>query len=79
MINVIGHYNNTFYLAIFPRRAHRPAAFYREDDHRILVSPAVVEMGGIIVTPSETDFNRLDASIIEAMYREVSLMPKRKS
>lgn len=40
-----------------------------------MVSPAVMEMGGIIVTPSETDFNRLDASAIEEMYREVSLMP----
>jgi hypothetical protein len=76
MINVIGRYvNDTFQLAIFPRRAHRPAAFFREDDQRILISPAVIEMGGMIVTPSETDFNRLTAEIIEAIYREVSLMP----
>ncbi|MBP1747463.1 MAG: putative cytosolic protein [Deltaproteobacteria bacterium] len=74
MINVISHYNNNnFRLVIFPRRAHRPAAFYREDDHRIMVSPAVMEMGGIIVTPSETDFNRLDALAIESIYREVSV------
>jgi hypothetical protein len=76
MINVIGHYmTDSFRLAIFPRRAHRPAAFFREDDQRILISPAVMEMGGMIVTPSEADFNRLNAEIIEAIYREVSLMP----
>jgi len=75
MINVIGHYmNSNFTLAVFPRRAHRPAAFFREDDQRIMVSPAVMEMGGIIVTPAESDFNRLDAETIEAIYREVSLM-----
>ncbi len=76
MINVIGHCSHgKLRLAVFPRRAHRPAAFFFEDDRRIMVSPAVMEMGGIIVTPSETDFNRLDASAIEEMYREVSLMP----
>lgn len=76
MINVIGHYmNNNFILSVFPRRAHRPAAFFREGDQRITVSPAVMEMGGVIVTPSETDFHRLDAKTIEAIYREVSVIP----
>lgn len=79
MVNVIGHYmNNNFILALFPRRAHRPAAFFREDDQRIMVSPAVMEMGGIIVTPSETDFHRLNAETIESIYREVSLMENSK-
>ena len=76
MLNIIGHYDDgTFRLVVFPRRAHRPAAFYRKDAHRIMVSPAVMEMGGMIVTPSETDFNRLDAETIQEIYREVSLMP----
>ena len=74
MINVIGLYmNSNFTLAVFPRRAHRPAAFFRQNDQRIMVSPAVMEMGGIIVTPSESDFDRLDSETIEAIYREVSL------
>lgn len=76
MINVIGRcIRDSFCLAVFPRRAHRPAAFFREDDQRIMVSPAVMEMGGMIVTPSETDFYRLNAEMIESIYREVSLMP----
>jgi hypothetical protein len=75
MINIIGHYSSRkFLLAVFPRRAHRPAAFFREDDSRIIISPAVMEMGGIMVTPSEVDFNRLDAPTIESIYREVSLI-----
>ena len=75
MINIIGHYSNgKFLVAVFPRRAHRPAAFFREDDRRIMISPAVMEMGGIMVTPSEADFNRLDAPTIESIYREVSLI-----
>lgn len=76
MMNIIGHYiNNNFSLAVFPRRQHRPASFFRKDAQKITVSPAVMEMGGIIVTPSEADFYRLDAQTIESIYREVSLMP----
>lgn len=64
----------TWRLLVFPRRVHRPAAFYRKDDGRVLVSPAVMEMAGIIVTPVERDFDRLDAAAIESLYREVSFI-----
>lgn len=57
---------------VFPRQKHRPDAFFREEDDRITVSPAVVEMAGIIITPFEKDFERLDATAIEDIYREVS-------
>ena len=30
-------------------------------------------MAGVLVTPVERDFNRLDAVAVEAIYREVSL------
>ncbi len=75
MVNVAGSFNgNTWRLLIFPRRAHRPAAFFKEGDERIVVSPAVMEMAGIIVTPVERDFERLEAETIRSIYREVSLM-----
>jgi hypothetical protein len=74
MINAAASFSGkTWRLLVFPRRAHRPAAFYRDGAHRIAVSPAVMEMGGIIVTPVERDFDRLDASTIQSIYREVSL------
>jgi hypothetical protein len=60
-------------LVIFPRRKHRPDAFFREGEDRIAVSPAVIEMGGILVTPLSKDFETLDASTVEGIYREVSL------
>jgi hypothetical protein len=74
MINIVAfHRNGRWRLAIFPRRAHRPAAFFREGDDRVVVSPAVVEMGGIIVTPLDRDFIRLSSTDVEGIYREVSL------
>lgn len=60
-------------LIVFPRRRHRPEAFFRTGDARVAVSPAVVEMGGILVTPFARDFERLDAAAVEAIYKEVSL------
>jgi hypothetical protein len=74
MVNLAGfHKGGKVILMIFPRRAHRPAAFFLPGDERIAVSPAVVEMGGIIVTPAVKDFIRLNAGIIEGIYREVSV------
>ncbi|OPY76338.1 MAG: hypothetical protein A4E64_01544 [Syntrophorhabdus sp. PtaU1.Bin058] len=74
MMNVAGFYREGVWrLIVFPRAKHRPDAFFREGDGRIVVSPAVVEMGGVIVTPMERDFERLDTEMVEAIYREVSL------
>ena len=58
---------------IFPRRKHRPDAFFREGDGRLVVSPGVIDMGGVLVTPVEKDFDRLDGASVEALYGEVSL------
>jgi ribosomal protein S18 acetylase RimI-like enzyme len=60
-------------LMIFPRRKHRPDAFFREGDARVVVSPGVIDMGGLLITPVEKDFERLDGEEVENIYREVSL------
>ena len=74
MINVAGFMEEgEWRILIFPRVKHRPDAFFREGDERIVVSPAVIEMCGVIVTPIERDFKRLDAHDIENIYQEVSL------
>jgi hypothetical protein len=74
MINTIGFHNGKkLCIVIFPRSRHRPDAFFREGDDRLMVSPAVVEMGGILVTPVEKDFGILNKSIAEGIFQEVSL------
>lgn len=74
MINIAARLDDqTFTVLAFPRQKHRPDVFFREGNDRIMVSPAVVEMAGIVVTPFEKDFERLDATTIEDIYREVSL------
>jgi ribosomal protein S18 acetylase RimI-like enzyme len=77
MMNIVGfHEERKWHLVIFPRRKHRPDAFSREGDNRIVVSPGVIDMGGILITPVEKDFKRLDGASVESIYREVSLEKK---
>jgi hypothetical protein len=77
MINIAGYRREgKWHLVIFPRRKHRPGAFFNEGDARVVVSPGVIDMGGLLITPVERDFYRLDAGAAESIYREVSLEEK---
>lgn len=62
---------------VFFRSKHRPAAYFREGDERVVVSPAAVDIGGLMVTPVEKDFLAIDAEELRAIFREVSLAPER--
>jgi hypothetical protein len=77
MMNIVGlQKDRKWRLLIFPRRKHRPEAFFKEGNDRVVVSPGVIDMGGILVTPVERDFERLDAAAVEGIYKEVSLEGK---
>jgi hypothetical protein len=77
MMNIAGFYRERKWrLVIFLRRKHRPDAFFREGDARVVVSPGVIDMGGVLITPVEKDFDRLDAAAVESIYEEVSLEGK---
>lgn len=58
---------------IFPRMKHRPDVYFNEGDKKILISPASVDIGGLIVTPMEKDFLRVDAAVIESIFGEVTI------
>jgi hypothetical protein len=74
MMNLAGfHQEGKWRLVIFPRRKHRPAAFFREGSDRVVVSPGVIDMGGLLITPVEKDFEKLDGGDVRNIYREVSL------
>jgi hypothetical protein len=73
MINVLCTYEgDTWRLIIFLRQKHRPDAFFLEGEKRIFVSLGSIDMAGVIITPMEVDFHRLDAPAIRDIYREVS-------
>jgi len=59
-------------LLLFPRLKHRPAAFFCEGEERLFVSPGAADMGGVIITPRESDFYALTAEKVADIYREVA-------
>lgn len=74
MINMAGwHEEGRWSLVIFPRRKHRPEAFFKSGEERLVISPGVIDMGGILITPVEKDFEHVDRDSVELIYREVSL------
>lgn len=59
---------------VFPRRKHRPDIYYKtEKEGGMLISPGAVDMGGLFVTPRESDFRRLTARTAVAILRDVCL------
>jgi hypothetical protein len=73
MMNILCSYQeNIWRLAVFPRRKHRPEIYFKEGDDRVLISPAAVDMGGLIITPVEKDFLKIDAKLVENIFDEVS-------
>jgi hypothetical protein len=73
MFNLLVHHDGTRWIAVvFPRRMHRPARYFAEGPERLAVSPAVLEMAGILVTTEATDFDCIDAAVARSVYEEVS-------
>lgn len=56
-----------------PRKAHRPAMYYKELPERRGFSPGAIDMAGILVTPFEEDFKKITSEEIETIYREVGI------
>jgi hypothetical protein len=76
-MNILCSYQEELWrLIILPRRKHRPDIYFLESDNRVLISPAAVDIGGLIVTPIEKDFLRADANLIESIYAEVTEPPE---
>jgi uncharacterized protein DUF4922 len=65
-----------FTALIFPRTAHRPACYFAEGAKRMAVSPAVLEMCGVLVVTEPADFERIDPAFAHSIYEEVCLQPE---
>lgn len=72
LLNIIADYSlNIWTVHIFPRKKHRPSQFNLEGPEQLLVSPAAIDLGGVIITPRNEDFNRITRSDIEDIYTQV--------
>ena len=58
---------------VFPREKHRPDCYYKKGEGQMLVSPGALDMAGLIITPRQNDFERLDGDQTLALIRECAL------
>ena len=60
MMNIISwRKGEEFISVVIPREKHRPEAYFAEGDAQFVVSPGVLDMSGLIITPREDDFRKL--------------------
>lgn len=55
-----------------PRRRHRPSCYFYTSDDKLMVSPGAIDMAGLMITPREKDFEKVDENVMKAIYGEVA-------
>ena len=70
-MNIICHADGAgVRVTVIPRRAHRPD-FYGSGENEVLVSPASVDLAGVMVVPSPDDFHRkLTPEVVSAILHQ---------
>lgn len=72
MLNILAEYSSEEWIVhIIPRKQHRPTQFFSKGSHQILISPAAVDLGGVIITPREEDFSKITENDIENIFQQV--------
>ena len=72
MVNIIAAFERkTWTIHIFPRTEHRPRQFYETGEKQIVLSPASVDMGGLLVTPREEDFLKITEEDVIDIFEQV--------
>ena len=73
MMNILTWFKSPMWTTcIFPRKKHRPACYSAEGDDNLLISLAAVDMGGVLITPLEKDFDKITAENIAYILEEVT-------
>lgn len=73
MVNVIMHVNNADGIVayIIPRKAFRPWQYSAPEPQCLMISPASVEVGGMIITPVKDHFDKITVNDIQSIYNQV--------
>jgi hypothetical protein len=74
MFNLLATFRDGRFVAVlFPRAAHRPTCYFKTGPDQLSISPAILEMCGILVTTEPDHFSQIDAPTTRAIYEEVSI------
>jgi hypothetical protein len=58
---------------VFPRGKHRPDRYFAEGDAKLTVSPAAIDLAGVLVVPQPDHFAKITSGDVEEIYAEVTL------
>lgn len=58
---------------VFPRQKHRPDCYFAKGPSQMLVSPGALDMGGLIITPRQEDFENITPQKAVAILKEVAM------
>ncbi len=74
MLNIIAVYEqDEYHIIIFPRKEFRPTQFFEDDENkRLAISPASVEMSGRFVTIFQEHFDRITKDDVVDIYSQIS-------
>ena len=74
MMNLVVTYQaGKWTVFLLPRGKHRPASYYAEGNAKLTISPAAIDLAGVMVVPQLEHFERLTAEDLERIYAEVTL------
>ena len=74
LINLVTFYDkNRWHVVLFLRKKHRPDYFFKDDDRKLLISPAAVDLTGALIVPRKNDFDRIGRNIVKDIYNQVLL------
>ncbi len=74
LVNILSlHAGGKWRVNVFPRAKHRPSMFFAEGEAKILLSPAAVDLGGVLITPLEHDFAKMSEALVREMFAEICL------
>ncbi len=73
LMNIIATYSDRWRIYLFPRKAHRPKQFFAEGENKILLSPAAVDFGGLLITPRKEDFEKIMKEDIIDIFKQTTV------
>ena len=74
MMNIIAwRKDDEFISVVIPREKHRPDAYFAEGEAQMMVSPGALDMAGLIITPREEDFSKINLDKATALLRECGI------
>ncbi len=74
LINLVAiHNSQRWTLYLFPRGKHRPSCYYAEGEQKLTISPAGIDLTGVLVVPDPTHFARVTAEEVAQIYTEITL------